>query len=195
MSITLPSDLALSQLPELHGLLERASLKQALDDAAAQVQQAPRRPLALLTLDLDHFKDFCDSAEPERCAAVLQELAGLLMRQRPATATVVHLGADEFAMLLPGLDLAGATALAETLRAAVAQTFAGLDQPLTATIGVAATPLETPWQAPELLALADARMTFAKRRLPPHHNLVWAGGLPSDWHLRLGIPPSGWPSL
>jgi hypothetical protein len=38
-------------------------------------------------------------------------------------------------------------------------------------------------------------MTFAKRRLPPHHNLVWAGDLPSDWLQRLGLREAGWPGL
>lgn len=194
MSITLPSDISLSSLPALQGLLERPSLPQALQDVAAQARQQGQ-PLALLTLDIDHFKDFCDRAEPEQSAEVLQQLAALLMRHKPGAAIAVHLGADEFALLLPGLDLPASSALAEALRADVAQAFASLDRPLTVTIGVAATPAGHRWQATELLALADARMTFAKRRLQPHHNLVWAGALPSDWYLRLGIAADGWPAL
>lgn len=191
MSIAFPP---LLEPLRMEGLLEREVLNAALDKAAMSARSAGA-PLALLTLDLDHFKDFCDQADPERAATVLRQLAELLLQHRPAQASVVHLGADEFALLLPGLDLAAAAALAEQLRAAVAQAFADLERPLTVTVGVAATPEAQDWRPQELLALADARMTFAKRRLQPHHNLVWAGTLPSDWHQRLAIAPASWPAL
>jgi diguanylate cyclase (GGDEF)-like protein len=191
MSIAFP---LLAEPLQLDGLLEREALNAALDAAAATARSAAA-PMALLTLDLDHFKDFCDQADPERASAVLRQLAELLLQHKPAQASAVHLGADEFALLLPGLDLTAAAALAEQLRSAVAQAFAALERPLTITLGVAATPAGQDWRAQELLALADARMTFAKRRLQPHHNLVWAGTLPSDWYQRLAIAPASWPAL
>lgn len=194
MSMTLPSSLAEIATLKTHGLLGRDALNAALEACAARAR-AQAQPMALLTLDLDHFKDFCERADPEQAGAVLQQLAELLLLNKPAQATVVHLGADEFALLLPGMDLAAAVALAEGLRDAVALAFGSLERPLTITAGVAAAPDSAAWQAGSLLALADARMTFAKRRLQPHHNLVWAGDLPSDWCLRLDIDAKLWPSV
>lgn len=179
---------------DLPGLLGRDAMLAALDAAAAQAR-AGSLPLAVLTLDLDHFKDYQDQAGAEQAHAVLQQLAALLLQHRPAGSTLVHMGSDEFMLLLPAQDLAAALAVAEGLRGQVEQAFATLERALTITVGVAAAPAAGNWNARTLLALADARMTFAKRRLLPHHNLVWAGTLPSDWYLRLDIEPGIWPSL
>lgn len=184
----------LAEMPKLSGLLPREALSPALE-AAAALARAQAQPLAVLTLDLDHFRAFRDEAGALQAQAVIDQLAALLMQHKPAAAQLAHLGADEFALLLPATELAAAAALAEALRLAVAAAFAGLNGPLTITAGVAASPASGSWSASVLLALADARMTFAKRRLLPHHNLVWAGTLPSDWYLRLDIEPGVWPSL
>lgn len=178
-------------LPELLG---REAMLAALDAAAAQARSGGQ-PLATLTLDVDHFKDYQDQAGGDKAHEVLQSLAELLMQHRPAASTLVHMGSDEFMLLLPSHDLAAALGVAERLRGEVAQAFSTLGRGLTITVGVAASPAAGSWSARTLLALADARMTFAKRRLLPHHNLVWAGTLPSDWYLRLDIEPGVWPSL
>lgn len=184
----------LAEMPKLSGLLPREALSPALEAAATQAR-AHSQTLAVLTLDLDHFRAYRDEAGPAQAQLVIDQLAALLMQGKPATAQLAHLGGDEFVLLLPATDLPAAAALAETLRETVATAFATLPGPLTITAGVAASPLSGSWSASVLLALADARMTFAKRRLLPHHNLVWAGTLPSDWYLRLDIEPGVWPSL
>lgn len=100
-------------------------------------------------------------------------------------------------MLLPATDLPAAVATAETLRLAVEAEFASLagPTPLTVTLGAAASPAGADWTARSLLALADARMTFGKKRLLPHHNRVWSGTLPSDWYPRFDVQAEVWPSL
>lgn len=185
-----------ADLRAVPGMLDRRALLQTLD-AAAQASRTSGHSLALLTLDIDHFKAYQDEQGLPQAEQVLTQLAMLLQQLQPAGASLAYLGADEFVMMLPDTDLNTAVALAERLRERIADALGQLggQPPLSATIGVAASPAQPDWNPGTLLALADMRMTFAKRRLTPHHNLVWAGSLPSDWYARLEIAPGAWPSL
>ena len=176
--------------------MPRAQGLQMLEQAAGQAK-SQTKAMAVLTLDVDHFKNFQDEAGVASAQAVIEQLAGLLKSSVPAAARLVHLGSDEFFVVLPEADIAAAQVLGDELRQAVADGLAGANAqpPLTVTVGIAASPAEGHWSGAELLALADMRMTFAKRRLTPHHNLCWAGSLPSDWYTRLDIDPRRWPSL
>ena len=182
---------------ELNGLLDRAALQGLMEQAAAAAR-TDGRPLAVLTLDLDHFKAYLEDQGHAQAQAVLVQAAELLRSMQPAGASLAHLGGDEFVMMLPATDLPAAVATAETLRTAVEAAFAGLAgkaRQLTVTLGAAASPPGSDWTARSLLALADARMTFGKKRLLPHHNRVWSGALPSDWYPRFDVQPEVWPSL
>jgi diguanylate cyclase (GGDEF)-like protein len=185
-----------ADLRALPGVLDRKAMLPALE-AVAQASRASGHSLALLTLDVDHFKGYQDEQGPAQAEKVLTQLAMLLQQLQPSSASLAYLGADEFVLILPDTGLAAAVALAERLRERIASALAQLGgrPPLSATVGVAASPASQDWSASSLLALADMRMTFAKRRLTPHHNLVWAGTLPSDWYTRLDIDPARWPSL
>ncbi len=180
----------------LDGLLDRPALQRQME-AAAGAARAAGTALAALTFDLDHFKSYLDAQGADKARAVLLRVAQLLTERLPAGASLAHLGGDEFVMLLPGHDLQAAVDKAESLRQDVATEFASLDgpNPITATLGAAASPPGSDWSATSLLSLADARMTFGKKRLQPHHNRVWAGSLPSDWYPRFDVQPGVWPSL
>ncbi|MET0520272.1 MAG: GGDEF domain-containing protein [Burkholderiaceae bacterium] len=193
--MTVATSLVHADLRALPGVLDRKALQPVLE-AVAQASRASGHSLALLTLDLDHFKGFQDEHGPARAEQVLTQLAMLLQQLQPSSASLAYLGADEFVLILPDTGLPAAAALAERLRERIAGALAQLggQPPLSATLGVAASPANQDWDASTLLALADMRMTFAKRRLTPHHNLVWAGTLPSDWYIRLEIDPASWPS-
>ncbi|MBV8125198.1 MAG: GGDEF domain-containing protein [Burkholderiaceae bacterium] len=182
-----PADLlALEQLPGRDVLL--------LDlEQATRAAHASKRPLSVLALDVDHFKDYQDQHALHEASQALARLAKELQAHLPPSGALYHLSGDEFIVLLPDVALPDAAALAETLRADVADALA--TEQLTVTLGVASTPAHTDWSARGLLSLADARMTFAKKRLNPHHNLIWAGALPSDWYLRLDIEAKLWPQL
>ncbi|WIT10513.1 GGDEF domain-containing protein [Paucibacter sediminis] len=190
----MPSTLALDEV--LTTLPDRKAMLEQLEQAATQARSSGK-VLSLLTLDLDHFKAYQDSQGADAAQAVLLKLADTLSGAIPAGAQLSHLGGDEFVVLLPGHDVLAASAVAEQLRAAVEAAFAGTEGParLTITLGVAASPAGKDWSARSLLSLADARMTFAKKRLLPHHNLVWAGTLPSDWYTRLDVQAGVWPSV
>ena len=85
----------------LTGLPNRASLRETLDKASAGLDRDDS--FALLFIDLDDFKTVNDVLGFPRGDRVLQEVAGRLVRCVRRTETVARLGADEFAVLVPGL--------------------------------------------------------------------------------------------
>jgi len=177
--------------------IPRAQLIQQLDTLVSQAKTSGQ-PLSILALDLDHFKPFEDQSSAQATATALENYARCLETalesELKAGAVLACCGGDLFVLLLPKQGLDAAVTLADRLRSAVQEALT--EACLTVSVGVATSPAAgVNWRSPDLLALADARMAFAKKRLNPHHNLVWAGALPSDWYLRLEIDASDWPSL
>jgi diguanylate cyclase (GGDEF)-like protein/PAS domain S-box-containing protein len=125
----------------LTGLPNRA----LLEDRAQQALAAARRqgqPLALMFLDLDHFKAVNDSLGHRVGDAVLMELAERLRRVVRAQDTVSRLGGDEFVLLLPQTDAAGAAEVAAKVLAAAQVPFEVEEHELTITpsLGIALAP-------------------------------------------------------
>lgn len=123
------------------------------------------RPLALLLIDVDHFKRFNDTHGHQAGDRCLQDLAELLQTNIAGVdAAAARYGGEEFAVLLQGPEAYQATAFAETLRKHVSQlrvpTEDGQGAGLTVSIGVAhATPHEGELS---LVAAADRRLYQAK---------------------------------
>ncbi len=186
---------ALAELPQLAGTLNRQAGIQALAQAA-QDTKSRKLPLAVLTLDVDHFKPFQDEAGDTQAAAALTRLVEVLQQTLPAGTTITHLGSDEFFVLLPrqrsgrGPVLGGNAARRGRERPGRHRRRAAPDHHA----GRRRQPGRRAVGPPDPAGLADMRMTFAKRRLTPHHNLVWAGTLPSDC-MPAGHRSGAWPSL
>jgi two-component system, cell cycle response regulator len=104
-------------------------------DTAFDAARAGDDDVALLLLDLDHFKRVNDVHGHEVGDEVLRQLGHLLMAQVPAAALPARFGGEEFAVLWPGADPEEARATAEALRAAIAA--APMPVPVTASVGVA----------------------------------------------------------
>jgi diguanylate cyclase (GGDEF)-like protein len=145
---------------ELTGLANRRALDHAIAQALAEAEQG-RPSFAVAMIDVDHFKRINDDFGHSAGDAVL---AGFAMRLRAGIGSQdlpFRYGGEEFSVLLPGVDLTGATVVAEHLRQQVAQS-ASADgmHPVTASIGVAA------WQpgdtADTLLRRADQGLYRAK---------------------------------
>ncbi len=144
----------------LTGLPNRA----LLDDRAQQAPAASRRqgqPLAVMFLDLDHFKAVNDSLGHRVGDAVLRELAARLLRVVRAQDTVSRLGGDEFVLLLPQTDAAGAAEVAAKVLAAAQVPFQVETHELTVTpsIGIALSPRD----GDDLDALSRAADTAMNR--------------------------------
>lgn len=124
-----------------------------------------KRPLSLLLMDLDHFKQINDRHGHDAGDRVLRKVADLLRQRLRQSDQVYRMGGEEFLVLMPDTSLDQATVLAENLRArleTLESLFNGQSAALTASIGV------TEMTAPEesfdtLLRRADQNMYWSKR--------------------------------
>jgi diguanylate cyclase (GGDEF)-like protein len=129
----------LATTDELTGLANRRHFLLRLVDEVARAMRYPQ-PTALALLDLDHFKRINDTHGHAAGDAVLQVAAGLCREVLRDVDSIGRIGGEEFAVLMPGTDLAGARIVCERLRLAVEQaqveTPSGTVRP-TISIGVA----------------------------------------------------------
>lgn len=130
------------------------------------------RPLAVAMIDLDNFKGYNDAYGHAAGDDLLKTLAGLLRSGRRTSDLAARYGGDEFALLLPETDAAGAMVVADRFCSLVAGfPFAHPDtiqsqaapRPVHLSIGVSVFP-EGGQDSQALLACADRRMYEAKQR-------------------------------
>jgi diguanylate cyclase (GGDEF)-like protein len=169
---------SLANTDTLTGISNRRHLDNLLDYEIRCIQRSGTI-LALLMVDIDWFKQVNDRHGHAAGDAVLRHVAGLLDARKRDTDTLARYGGEEFALLLTDTAGAGALALAEALRLAVANEPAyvhGLSIAVTISIGVACTGgnLQT---RQDLLASADQAMYQAKAK---GRNRVEAARLISD---------------
>jgi len=110
---------ALAWTDALTGVANRHYLDHVLSEATAQAE-APPRTLAVLMLDIDHFKRLNDSLGHASGDECLRQVAAALRQSlsRPGD-LLARYGGEEFIALLQGSDLEGALQVAERARLAV----------------------------------------------------------------------------
>jgi diguanylate cyclase (GGDEF)-like protein len=151
---------------ELTGLANLRAFHTILE---GEIERARRfqTPLALLMLDLDHFKEVNDRYGHQQGDEVLSMVADILRDFSRDIDAPARYGGEELAVVLPQTDTDGAAQLAERIREAVAR----LEVPqvngegslrLQASFGVAALP-ESAVDREGLIAAADAALYRAKR--------------------------------
>jgi diguanylate cyclase (GGDEF)-like protein len=170
----------------LTGLPNRALYSERLDQAIKYASRMKTR-LAVILMDLDHFKYVNDTLGHPIGDMLLREVATRLQRvvDRP-TDTVARLGGDEFAILLPGDTVDDARRMAgDILRALeVPMTVDGHSVDVRASVGVAAYP-EHGDESATLLRRADVAMYEAKRTNLPI--AVWDDGYDRHSSNRLSL--------
>lgn len=142
----------------LTGLRNRRAFGHSLQQELAMVGRR-QTPLSLLVLDVDHFKRINDRFGHETGDQVLTAIAQILSGCARASDIVARVGGEEFAVILPNTDAAGAREAAERMRAAVAGAT-HLVQPASISIGGAT--LQDAEDARSLYARADAALYAAK---------------------------------
>ncbi len=131
---------------------------------ALQVAERSGDPLALMFIDLDHFKNVNDSLGHTVGDQLLVALASRLKTTIRDQDTLARLGGDEFVMILPGCDVEGASRVAEKMLTLLQPQFVLGEHELSITpsIGIALYPMDgTDFDA--LCKSADAAMYRAKR--------------------------------
>jgi diguanylate cyclase (GGDEF)-like protein/PAS domain S-box-containing protein len=150
----------LARTDSLTGLANRHVLTEALRrEAGRRVSDAQ---LALVLLDLDHFKQVNDAFGHPIGDAVLIEVARRLSVTVRTGEVLARVGGEEFAWLLPASSMSEAIAAADRARATIAVRPFGETGTLTMSAGVGI--MATPFDGDELYRLADRGLYEAKQR-------------------------------
>jgi diguanylate cyclase (GGDEF)-like protein len=148
----------------LTGCLNRRALETRL---RTEWRQAKRRgtTVAVLAIDIDHFKLINDTRGHPFGDLVLQELAGIMRATARDTDAVARLGGDEFCVVLPDTGWQGALTFAERMRRKVDDYSFGAataEMRLTISVGVALARGTDPISPDMLLQEADRSLYKAK---------------------------------
>jgi diguanylate cyclase (GGDEF)-like protein len=153
-----------AQIDPLTGVLNRRSLIERLDAACLRAR-ARGLPIALLFIDLDHFKQINDSFGHQAGDACLRAIIDPIHAELRQSDVIGRYGGEEFVVILSSADAAAASPIAQRILERVAGVCVdGFGEPirLTCSIGVAASDTLGVW-GEHLIAQADAAVYVAKR--------------------------------
>lgn len=158
--------LELSNTDHLTGLFNRRFLMEALDK---EVQRARRKDgqVALLLLDIDHFKRVNDTHGHLQGDVVLQKVALHIQKELRSYDIAARYGGEEFVAVLPDTSLKEAFNVADRIRLSIqGMRFAGslANEQVTVSLGVALFPSPCFDDIDGLLRAADEALYQAKER-------------------------------
>jgi diguanylate cyclase (GGDEF)-like protein len=176
-----------AHLDALTGLANRLAMRERLD---AEWSACRRRgtPLSILILDVDHFKRINDRFGHAAGDEALRRVSEALRAVARGSDLVARFGGEEFVLVAPDCDFAGALGLAQRAREqveALRLAFDAASHALTASVGAATAVAElvpdvvAPECPDDLLGRADRALYEAKAS---GRNAVWA------WDPALGRP-------
>ncbi len=159
------STMALAVTDELTGLYNRRYFERHLNVMLGKAQEQGR-DLAVMILDIDHFKAVNDNHGHDIGDAVLREFAARLRRNIRGVDLACRLGGEEFVVIMPDTDMASAEAVAERVRQAMAERMFEVNavRPLSVTVSIGVSRNEMAADTSEiLLKRADVALYRAKR--------------------------------
>ena len=157
--------MALAVTDELTGLYNRRYFDRHLGVMLGKAQEQ-QRDMALMILDIDHFKSVNDNHGHDIGDVVLKEFSARLKRNIRGVDLACRLGGEEFVVLMPDTDTIQAEAVAERVRQAIAEKpfDVGLSRGLVVTVSVGVSLNETLSDTPEsMIKRADVALYRAKR--------------------------------
>lgn len=153
--------LRMATCDELTGLANRRSFTARAEDLHKLCRRTVQAA-TLIVLDIDHFKRINDTYGHAAGDAVLRAVALALQESLREIDILGRIGGEEFAIVLPGTDIAQAGATAERLRMAVAdQVVSHAGQALGVTVSLGLAPL-TGASLDAAMARADGNLYVAK---------------------------------
>jgi len=153
----------LATLDDLTGLLNRRAFFSRANDARLLALRM-RQPIALLMIDIDHFKQLNDRfghATGDEALVLFARTTSAILREHDL---VGRMGGEEFALAMPGAAVEGALQAAERLRQATMEIClltCGNSYQMTVSIGVVV--IDACEDLPAALARADRALYAAKR--------------------------------
>ncbi len=157
--------MAMAVTDQLTGLYNRRYFERHLNVLLGKAQEQ-ERDLALMILDIDHFKAVNDSYGHDIGDAVLREFSARLRRNIRGVDLACRFGGEEFVVLMPDTDFAQADSVAERVRQSIAEKMfdVGAPRPLSVTVSVGVSLNESLADTPEsLIKRADVALYRAKR--------------------------------
>jgi diguanylate cyclase (GGDEF)-like protein len=155
--------LQLSVTDPLTGLFNRAQIYVDLDQEVRRSRRS-LRPFCLLMVDMDGLKAINDSLGHERGDAAIRGIASVIRRSIRTVDSAYRYAGDEFVVLLPETDFAGAFVVAEKVRQGAEELAGSLtreEAPTTVSVGLVSHP-EDGSTDEELMLAADRAMYAAK---------------------------------
>lgn len=120
-----------------------------------------KKPLALMVIDIDHFKKINDTRGHKIGDQVLELVAGAMQRFFGSDDVVVRMGGEEFVVILPNASLGQAYDRAEELRSSI-ESLRPCSVPVTVSVGVAVLVGHERYE--DLFSRADAAMYRSKAK-------------------------------
>ncbi len=151
----------LAQKDGLTGLFNRRASEERMDQEAVRHRRTGK-PFSLLVLDIDHFKRINDTFGHAIGDEALRRVATGLQAHCRSSDFVARIGGEEFMLLLPETDLAGALETGEKLRCAISELpIPGVGM-LTVSVGAAQSQPEINQAIRSVLKAADDALYRAK---------------------------------
>ena len=163
------------------GCLNRRGFARVLDRTILDAQES-RSEIALLSVDLDHFKQINDRYGHNTGDVVIAEVAATLADAVGEDGVVARMGGEEFLILLPNADAEEAGVMAEQMLARLRHAdVAGVRNgtSVTMSVGIAAERIFSAVDAASLRARADEALYLAKRT-GRNRIMLWAPGVRSN---------------
>jgi two-component system cell cycle response regulator len=148
----------------LTGLYNKRYFTEALDREMARARRYSR-PLSLIMIDIDFFKNINDTYGHLAGDHILKELGELLISRVRREELVARYGGEELVILLPETDKEGAFKVAELMRQRVeSHTFIFANKKIRVTVSAGVSEaVECDYDLSEVIKIADERLYAAKR--------------------------------
>lgn len=146
-------------------LTETANSRGFYETANKELSRSSRyhRPVSVLYLDLDDFKQINEVMGHGAGDKLLQTVGSAVMHSLRTTDTVARIGGDEFIVLLPETDSTAAMLAATKVKIKLEQNLAEEQWPITFSIGVVSYMNKYPQSVDEMVNMADNVMYGVKK--------------------------------